>query len=167
MKPFNLQSSKYDGGQHYRYTASLVREQPDLLVLYKQPGTPINGYRGPSLAKYHTLEFYWSDHYYNMSVIWYPNWQPRMHYINMATPARWDDGTLRYIDLDLDVVWFANGRVVLDDEDEFELHQRKYGYPPELIAQTWASSRDVRAMIEQRVPPFDGNAYTWRPDGAA
>lgn len=167
MKPFNVHSTKYDGSEHYRYPAMIVREEPNLLMLYKQPGTPINGYRGSFLAKYHTLEFYWSERPYNLSVIWYPNWQPRMHYINVATPARWDDGTLRYIDLDLDVVWFAHGRVVLDDEDEFELHQRKFGYPQELIDQAWASSHEVRDLIARRVPPFDGNAYTWRPDGAA
>ena len=167
MKPFKLRSTKYDGGEHYRYDAGVVREEPGLIVLYKGPGEPINGYRGSLLAKYHTLEFYWADQYYNLSVIWYPDWQPRMHYINMATPAQWEDGTVRYIDLDLDVVWFANGRVVLDDEDEFELHQRKYGYPQELIDQTWASSRTVRDLISRRVPPFDGNAYSWRPDGSA
>jgi hypothetical protein len=167
MKPFRVHSTKYDGGDHYRYPASVVREEANLLMLYKQPGTPINGYRGSFLAKYHTLEFYWSDQFYNLSVIWYANWQPRMHYINVATPASWADGTLRYIDLDLDVVWFANGRVVLDDEDEFLLHQQKYGYPEDLIAQSWRSSRDVRELIAQRTPPFDGNAYSWRPHGSA
>lgn len=167
MKPFNLRSTKYDGAEHYRYPASIVSEEPGLLMLYKAPGAPINGYRGSFLAKYHTLEYYWPDRYFNLSVIWYPNWQPRMHYVNIATPARWDDGTLRYIDLDLDVVWFANGRVVLDDEDEFELHQRRYNYPPELIAQCWASSHEVRDMITRRMPPFDGEAYSWRPDGVA
>ena len=167
MKPFKVHSTKYDGSEHYRYPASIVREEPELLVLYKQPGAPINGYRGSFLAKYHTLEFYWSKHHYNLSVIWYANWQPRMHYVNVATPARWDDGTLRYIDLDLDVVWFANGRVVLDDEDEFELHQRKYGYPQTLIDEAWASSHTVRELIARRTPPFDGAAYNWRPDGSA
>lgn len=167
MQPFNLQSTKYDGSEHYRYPAQLVREEPGLIVLYKGPGTPVKSYRGSFLAKYHSLEFFWSDRYFNLSVIWYGNWQPRMHYTNVATPARWDDGTVRYIDLDLDVVWFANGRVVLDDEDEFELHQRRFGYPQELIETAWASSHEVRAMIDRREPPFDGNAYNWRPNGSA
>jgi len=167
MTLFNVHSTKYDGGDHYRYQAQIIREEPDFMLLYKAPGEPMSGYRGSFPAKYHTLEFYWSKHYYNMSVVWYADWKPRMHYVNIATPATWHDGTLRFIDLDLDVVWFANGRVVLDDEDEFEQHQIKYGYPQDLIAQAWESTYDVRALIAKRAPPFDGNAYSWRPNGPA
>jgi uncharacterized protein len=168
MKPFPVHSTKYDGSIHYRYEMTLVREEPGLLVLYGAPGTPLESYRGQQVAPYHALEFYWSEHHYNLSVNWRADWTPRSYYINIATPATWADGTLRFIDLDLDVIWRADtGEVILDDEDEFALHQVRFGYPSDLIAQVWRSSEAVRDMIARRIPPFDGSMHAWRPDGAA
>lgn len=66
------------------------------------------------------------------------------------------------------MIWRADtGEVILDDEDEFALHQVRFGYPPDLIAQVWRSSEVVRDMIARRIPPFDGSLHAWRPDGAA
>ena len=35
------------------------------------------------------------------------------------------------VDLDLDVIRMRDGRIILDDEDEFEEHQVRYAYPPD------------------------------------
>lgn len=167
MRPFLVHSTKYDGSLHYRYQASVVREEPGLLVLYGTYGTPLNSYRGQFRAAHHTLEFYWSDRFYNLIVMWHADWRPSKHYVNIATPATWHDGALRFIDLDLDVIWrAATGEVILDDEDEFALHQSRFGYPDDLIARVWRSSEEVRAMIAQRRSPFDGSLHTWRPNGS-
>jgi len=100
-------------------------------------------------------------------VMWYVDWRPRMHYVNVATPATWSDGTLRFIDLDLDVIWRSDtGEVILDDEDEFALHQVRFGYPSDLIARAWRTGGEVRDMIARRSYPFDGSLHRWRPDGA-
>ena len=118
MKTVSRYSTKYDGSLHYRYPLTVVQEDVDLFILYGCPGTVCDSYRGQLTAKYHSLELYWSARFYNLTVMWHPDWRPRMHYVNIATPATWHDGTLRFIDLDLDVIWQANsGAVILDDED--------------------------------------------------
>ena len=166
MRPFPVHSTKFDGSLHYRYPTTIVRETPDLLVLYMPPGIPLDSYRGQLVTKQHTLQFYWLDRFYNLHVNWDADWQPRSHYVNIATPATWHDGVLRFVDLDLDIIWRATtGEVILDDEDEFAQHQQRFGYSAELIEQAWHSSEDVRAMIAQRAYPFDGSLHSWRPDG--
>jgi protein associated with RNAse G/E len=166
MKPFPVHSTKYDGSLHYRYSTTVVREEPGLLVLYLPPGTPVESYRGQMMAKQHSLQFYWSDRHYNLHVNWDADWQPRSHYINIASPATWHDETLRFVDLDLDIIWrAATGEVILDDEDEFALHQERFGYSADLIAQAWRSSEDVRDLIAQRLFPLDGTLHAWRPHG--
>ncbi len=166
MRSFAVHSTKYDGSLHYRYPTSVVREERSLLVLYMPPGIPLDSYRGQLVTEKHTLQFYWADRYYNLHVNWDANWQPRSYYVNIATPATWDDGALRFVDLDLDIIWRpATGEVILDDEDEFALHQKRFGYSAELIEQVWRSSEDVRALIAQRAYPFDGSLHAWRPDG--
>ncbi|HEU5015743.1 MAG TPA: DUF402 domain-containing protein [Roseiflexaceae bacterium] len=168
MKHVLVHSTKYDGSIHYRYNATVVREEVNLLHLYRPPGTKATSYRGERLGTRHSLEIFWADRPYNLHVIWYPDWQPAMHYVNIATPATWHDGRLHFIDLDLDVIWRARtDEIMLDDEDEFELHQARFGYPQELIAQAWHTSREVQDMMAHRVYPFDGSLLAWRPHGFA
>lgn len=168
MKPVQLRSTKYDGSLHYRYGATLVREQPNLLMVYVSPGTPIESYRGATIATHHSLQLYWSDRQYNLHVSWYADWRPRLHYINVASPAAWPNDSIHFIDLDLDVIWRSEtGEVILDDEDEFALHQVRFGYPPDLIERCQRSSAEVIELIARRVYPFDGSLYAWRPDAAA
>ena len=167
MKTVFRYSTKYDGSLHYRYPLTVVREDADLLMLYASPGTVCESYRGQLTAKYHSLELYWSDRFYNLTVMWHADWRPRMHYVNLATPSIWDAGTLRFIDLDLDVIWRAeSGEVILDDEEEFALHQVRFGYPSELIAQVQRAADDVRELIACSAYPFDGSLFAWRPDGS-
>jgi protein associated with RNAse G/E len=145
---------------------SRVREASDLLMLYGSPGIPVSSYRGQMLTTRHSLHLYWADRYYNVAVNWSADWQPLSHYVNVATPAAWADGTLRFIDLDLDIIWqAASGDVLLDDEDEFELHQARFGYPRELIERCWQTTYDLREMIASGTYPFDGSLYRWRPHG--
>lgn len=162
-----VHSTKYDGSLHYRYAASQVRAEQNLLMIYVPPGVAVDCYRGQMATRYHSLELYWSDLYYNLTVIWEADWRPKMHYVNIATPSTWHDGTLRFVDLDLDVIWRPDdGLAVLDDEDEFAQHQVRYGYPADLIARVWQSSDEVRDLIARRVYPFDGSLHGWRPDAA-
>ncbi|GAB4213838.1 MAG: hypothetical protein OHK0022_51480 [Roseiflexaceae bacterium] len=168
MRDMLVHSTKYDGSLHYRYTSRVVREEPGVLILYSAPGTTYDSYRGQLLATRHSLEILWPDRFYNLHVSWRDDWQPHNHYINIATPATWNDGVARFVDLDLDVIWrAATGEIILDDEDEFALHQVRFGYPPDLIARCWQAADEVRDLIARRVAPFDGTQHHWRPHGSA
>lgn len=82
-------------------------------------------------------------------------------YVDMATPPAWDGATVRTVDLDLDVIEDPDGRVWVDDEDEFALHQVELGYPEEVIALAAASRDRVRDLLTARAAPFDGSARSW------
>ena len=166
MKSLFLRSTKYDGSLHYSYPTQVVHETSTVLTVYVGPGTPIKSYRGAMYATHHSLQYYWADRRYNLHISWYGDWRPRLHYINIATPATWNEGTIHFVDMDLDVIWRAQtGEVLLDDEDEFALHQVRFGYPPALITACQRSSAVVMELIAQRVYPFDESLYAWRPNG--
>lgn len=82
-------------------------------------------------------------------------------YVDVATPAAWEDDVLRAVDLDLDVVRGFNGAVIIDDEDEFLEHQVTFGYPAEVIAAARASADEVRALVEAGASPYDGSHLPW------
>jgi len=76
-------------------------------------------------------------------------------YVDMTTPPVWDGTSVRAVDLDLDVIEEPDGRVWVDDEDEFAEHQVAYGYPQEIVTLAEASRDRIRELLTTRRPPFD------------
>lgn len=69
--------------------------------------------------------------------------------------------TVRAVDLDLDVVQLADGTLFVDDEDEFEEHQVRYGYPADVISAAQASCDAVVAAIVAREEPWASIGHRW------
>ena len=78
-------------------------------------------------------------------------------YVDVVAPPTWSGPAVTAIDLDLDVVRELDGRVWVDDEDEFALHQVELGYPPELVAATRASCDRLVALVGAGQPPYDAH----------
>ncbi len=80
-------------------------------------------------------------------------------YVDVTTPAAWDTAgpvpVLRAVDLDLDVVRGATGRVWVDDEDEFAAHRVTLGYPYHVVTAAERSVDTVLAAVSDRTPPYD------------
>lgn len=82
-------------------------------------------------------------------------------YVDVTTPPGWDGDTLRAVDLDLDVIGGADGRLLVDDEDEFAEHQVRFGYPPEVVAAARRSCAAVHRAAAAGHPPYDGAHRRW------
>ncbi|MEN8182817.1 MAG: beta-eliminating lyase-related protein [Myxococcota bacterium] len=82
-------------------------------------------------------------------------------YVNIGTPPAWDGDRIHQIDLDLDVALRPDGSIHVLDEDEFVLHQVRYGYPTDLIAAALTATESAIGSLENREPPFDGSAQVW------
>lgn len=76
-------------------------------------------------------------------------------YVDVTTPAVWQEESVSVIDLDLDVLRTVDGEVIVDDEDEFEEHRRTLGYPDDVVARAEATTRDVHAAVLAQEPPYD------------
>lgn len=89
--------------------------------------------------------------------------RPVDFYVDMTTPAVWsdDESAVRCVDLDLDVIRETDGRVWIDDEDEFAEHQVAFGYPAEIIAGARSASDEIFAAMTAGAAPFDGIALEW------
>ena len=93
---------------------------------------------------------------------WSPTWwigHPEVElYVNIGTPLVEADGRVVSTDLDLDVIRWVDGRVEIVDQDEFEAHQRLYGYPADVVAKVAQVADEVHAAVLRGDPPFDGEA---------
>ena len=86
---------------------------------------------------------------------------PLSVYVDVTAPPTWSGSTLTAIDLDLDVVRELDGRVWVDDEDEFAEHQVAFGYPPAIITAARASCDRLVGLVSGSHPPYDGSARPW------
>jgi hypothetical protein len=79
-------------------------------------------------------------------------------YVNINTPAVWEDHRVVAVDLDLDVIRFHDGRVEIVDRDEFDEHRERFGYPDDVVAATEAAAARALELVAGSEPPFDGRA---------
>lgn len=84
-------------------------------------------------------------------------------YCDVTAPAEWPHpGEVVTVDLDLDVCRIrADGSVYVDDEDEFALHQVRYGYPPHVVARAEETSEWLSAALREGTEPFESRCRSW------
>jgi uncharacterized protein len=84
--------------------------------------------------------------------------------VHVTTPPDYGDGCLTCFDLDLDVLRWRDGSVTLVDEDEFEDHRVRFGYPPEIVKEATTTAAWLQEVVAERRPPFDstGEVWLWR-----
>jgi hypothetical protein len=97
---------------------------------------------------------WWTAEFYRA----HPSWEL---YVNVGTPCEWRPGSVRQVDLDLDVVRDLDGGVEVLDEDEFTDHQVRFAYPQELIAAARVATDDVVRLVAERREPFDLASRRW------
>lgn len=84
------------------------------------------------------------------------------HFVDIVTPPRWvSPHRYEMIDLDLDVALRHDGTVEIQDEDEFQVHQLRYGYSREMVERAVEETAWVVDALEARREPFFEIASSW------
>jgi protein associated with RNAse G/E len=153
-----VEYQKFDGSPHRNYPALRLGEDEHGVWL----GVPQNTFAGES--------FKYEDPYVLLVPRgqWYTamfNAPPRRTevYCDITTPADWPvNGHVKLIDLDLDVRRRRVTRAVeLVDEDEFEEHRRRFGYPDEVVQQAWKAAHGLVRALADGSEPFAGGYHAW------
>ena len=82
-------------------------------------------------------------------------------YINVTDEPRTNDDTVTAIDLDLDVIAWRDGRVEVEDVEEFELHAEVFAYPASTVAAARATADELVGALTRRQEPFGGAHQRW------
>lgn len=84
------------------------------------------------------------------------------HFVDIVTPPVWvSENRYEMVDLDLDVIVDQAGAVMIDDEDEFALHQVQLGYTDEMIQRAELETHRIVKELEARREPFFEVAESW------
>jgi protein associated with RNAse G/E len=149
-----LRATKYDGTAHWIQPFQVISDDGNLLVASYRARTPIYTSRGEFRSPYDSLVYFWRDRWFNVFRLSRPGCGLALWYCNVTTPPTYDGHQIGYIDLDLDVTVRSHGGIELLDQDEFEVHQKMYGYPEGVIEQAEQAANDVIQLAEARGYPF-------------
>ena len=76
------------------------------------------------------------------------------YYVNLASPAIFDKGFIKYIDYDLDVKLYGDGTTRLLDVSEYRKHAEEQGYGEDIKAVLEKSVKHIYELIEKKEFPF-------------
>lgn len=150
-----LRATKYDGTAHWIQPFQVVSDDGNLLVASYRARTPIYTSRGEFRSPYDSLVYFWRDRWYNVFRLSRPGCELALWYCNVTTPPKFDGCQIGYVDLDLDVKVTPDGDVHLLDEDEFEEHQKQYGYPRNVIEHAGDAAEELMTMAREQAFPFN------------
>ena len=149
-----INSRKYDGSIRRSWKAGVVSQSNDLIVAVGRFDRDVE-HNDLGLIRSGTVSFehFWLDRWYNVFRFHEPDVTFKSYYCNIAMPAVLNGLELDFVDLDIDVVVWPDGRVEVLDRDDFERNTQLYGYPNELITRVEATLADLLAVIGRNELP--------------
>lgn len=156
--------TKWGGHPHWEFNASQLGEDEHGLWLAMPPGTFMSRsgvdvvLRHPSVLLLPGTEPY-TAMFMTRTREEEPN--PPVVYVDVTTIPTFDGRTVEAVDLDLDVVRFFDSSVLLEDEDEFEEHRVRYGYPASVADGARATAVQLVSDLTHRTEPFGIVADSW------
>lgn len=140
---------KYDGTEHRRWAASIVKHTDLLLVLDAVFDEGIDhALIGTIASGTISTEYYWLDRWYNVF-----RFSDRF-YCNVSMPPNFDGQVLSYVDLDIDVLVKPDFSYQVLDLEDFDENARAYGYPSDVRENAHAALAELVQLIETRSFPF-------------
>ncbi len=161
-----IEKMKYPDVRYYSYQKRLVRQDGDEIILYNAPGLAITDHLRGGGFYLPTQSVTWcsTERWNNVAAIYESKGAFKFWYCDVSMPCVLVGDVLSYVDLDLDLIAYADGTYRVDDEDEFLTHQREYNYPTEIVERARTELAALIAAHAARTFPFDGSLLDFVPE---
>ena len=148
-REITINARKYDGSLRRQWAAGIVSQTEELTIAVGRFEFDVE-HSDLGLIKQGTVSFehFWRDRWYNIFRFHEPDGALRNYYCNVAMPFTLEGETLEFVDLDIDVVAWPDGRVEVLDRDDFEVNSVKFGYPEDVIAAAEQSLAELLTLVE-------------------
>lgn len=156
MSPVNLQALKPNGKPHQSWEAQLTHQLDDWIITHSAFGTTVRHHtRDLDYVMVHSnLGIFNTKEYYNVFIDFHEDGRFKMLYVNIATPAQLQDGTISWTDLYLDIVRMPGQKAELVDQDEFDEAKVKGYLTDNLIAKTQITAASLMQIVDKGEFPF-------------
>jgi|YNPBryBLVA2012_1023415.scaffolds.fasta_scaffold20046_3 protein associated with RNAse G/E len=160
MALWQVNALKYDLSQHYSWPATLVALNGNHVHLSSQMGGLLRHYTRnfEQLITRRSELHFWRDRWYNIFINYTAEGTLGNYYCNVSLPPTITADSVTFVDLDLDVRIWPDGRCEVLDQEEFELYCLDYGYPAWVQRSARQAVNDVIRLYENRQFPFDSLA---------
>ena len=149
---FTVNSRKYDGSIRRSWICELIAHEAEALDLI---GRFDHRVEHPDLgtipAGTVSHERFYLNRWYNYFVFEHPAGTLRNYYINICLPPTVSEGVIDYVDLDIDIIVWPDGRVVTVDIDEFEANAADFSYPADVRANALATFERIQMQLNGRL----------------
>jgi protein associated with RNAse G/E len=155
---------KFDGRPHRQVTGRLLGEDAYGTWIATPRGSVVSyhyGDRPTGLTRADAVRLIPTDGWWMAMCLAEPD--ARDMYCDVTTPAEWTGpAELTVVDLDIDLVRCrADGRVEVEDEDEFEEHRLSLGYPDAIVEGALRGAAELRAALTAADEPFGEHYRKW------
>jgi protein associated with RNAse G/E len=155
-RQITINARKYDGHIRRSWSGGLVSQTDTHLIVVGRFGADVR-HSDLGLIPKGTISFehFWLDRWYNVFRFYGPDGAFHSHYCNITMPPTFENNVLDYVDLDIDLILWPDGRVEVLDQDDFERNTIKFNYPNEFRPRVEAAVAELTGMIEAKEFPFD------------
>lgn len=94
-------------------------------------------------------ERFYFNRWFNYFTFEQPAGTLRNYYINICMPPEIGDDSIDYVDLDLDLIVWPDGRRQVLDVQEFEANRIELGYPEDVVTQARAELGELERLIRK------------------
>lgn len=130
-KKYEIHGYKHDGKIHRAWDEAVLLEIHDDYLIFGNEKTKVTESDGRT---WHTKEpavlYFFKNHWYN--IIGQYKKDGIYYYCNMASPFLIEEGTIKYIDYDLDLRVFPDGSFKVLDRGEYKYHKSIMNYSQEI-----------------------------------
>lgn len=148
-----VNSRKYDGSVRRSWQCEFVTEGEGAIHLV---GVFEETVEHPDLGTIEkgtlSYERFYLNRWYNYFRFEQPAGTLRNYYINICMPPDLGDGVIDYVDLDIDLIVWPDGRVVTLDIDEFEANAKILNYRSEVIETSSATLMELQLLLADLDP---------------
>lgn len=128
---YQIQCYKHNGKIHRAWDEAVVLDIKKDYIVFGNNKTKVTESEGTTWrTKEPAIMYFFRDKWYN--VISQMKKDGIYYYCNIATPYIIEEGTIKYIDYDLDLRIFPKGEYKILDKLEYQYHKKKMNYSNEL-----------------------------------
>jgi protein associated with RNAse G/E len=144
-----INSRRYDGSIKRSWKCELISRDNELLTFQGVFDLEVV-HPDLGIIKKGTIshEYYWLERWYNIFRFCEPDGTFRNYYCNINMPPVFKNGSLDYVDLDIDLVVWPDGTVVILDEDDYLRNSIEFGYPETVVSLVNKAIEELKQLIE-------------------
>lgn len=150
---FRVESRSFDRQTSWHWNAEFVGRAPSLLIVHSAAGDPVVSGERQYPWPADTLQFYWSDRWYNIRAA-LRDGVPYFYSCNVAMPAAFSENEVTYVDLDLELAVTDGLSARLEGEDDFHRNAAAMSYPPDVVQRAQDAVQELRSLVRAGRPPF-------------